>query len=249
MERRHSEEGLPAHRYSLFMLDQSEWYGDVLVVTKASMSQKRLNTYHLKLKRSLQSSTTIHVRHFNRENFIKYGSTCIFHEYSWASVETSAIWITPTVTQRETPCALHCPPVLANVAAGAAFQLLGDTHAEVSYSCSCQLMEATQGNRKPCEEWTHRGGAEIFYKARRNVPAGNRDKEEKRCKVAFCWYIEHLSEVASDYSILWWCCVEDPQSIQDIYHHIPCFILYLLGLARLQDCVSADFCRWCDSKS
>lgn len=41
-------------------------------------------------------------------------------------------------------------------------------------------MEATQGNRKPCKEWTHRGGAEIFYKARRNVPGGNRDKEEKR---------------------------------------------------------------------
>lgn len=143
---------------------------------------------------------------------------------SWvllSSVEANAIWITLTVTQRETPCALHCLPVLANVVAGTAFQLLGDTHAEVSYSCSCQLMEATQGNRKPCKEWTHKGGAEIFYKARRNVPGGNRDKEEKRCKVAFCWYGEHLSEVTSDYSILWWSCAEDPQSVQ-IFTIISC---------------------------
>lgn len=28
----------------------------------------------------------------------------------------------------------------------------------------------------------------MFYKARRNVPGGNGNKEEKRCEVASCWY-------------------------------------------------------------
>lgn len=160
---------------------------------------------------------------------------------SWVQpgcIETSVIWNTPSVTQLEIPCALHCLPALANVAT--AFQLLGDTHAEVSYSCSCQLIEATQGNRKPCEEWTHRGGAEIFYKARRNVPGGNGNKEEERDKVASCWYgyvylklqLIHLFDDDSVLKILVW-------SIQNTYHHNLRFVLYLIVLAILQDCVPA----------
>lgn len=141
--------------------------------------------------------------------------------------ETGAIWITPAVTQRETTRALHCPPVLANVAAGTAFQVLRDTHAEVSYSCSCQLIEATQGNQKPCKEWTHRGGAEIFYKARRNVPGGNKDREEKHCKVAFCWYSEHLSEVTIEYSIY-------SVKTRSIFRIWRWFTLYLLALASFK---------------
>lgn len=88
-----------------------------------------------------------------------------------------------------------------------------------------------------------------FIRREEMFQQGTGTRRRSVVKWPFFWYGEHLSEVTSDYSILWGCCVEDPQSIQDIYHHIPCFILYLLALARLQDCVSADFCRWCDSKS
>lgn len=131
----------------------------------------------------------------------------------------------------EKPCALLCPPALLMRLQAA---LLGDTHAEVSFPCHCQLIEATQGNRKPCKEQTHWGGAEIFYKARRNVPGGNGNKEEKRRKVASSWYgyidLKLLVIYLFD---------DDPvqktpvQSIQNTYHPNLRFILYLMVLARL----------------
>lgn len=44
--RRHGEQGLAARHSSLFMFDQSEWYGDVFVATKASLRHEGLNTYY-----------------------------------------------------------------------------------------------------------------------------------------------------------------------------------------------------------
>lgn len=88
-----------------------------------------------------------------------------------------------------------------------------------------------------------------FIRREEMIQEGTGTRRRSVVKWHFAGTVNIYLKLWSDYSILWWCCVEDPQSIQDIYHHILCFILYLLALARLQDCVSADFCRWCDSKS
>lgn len=168
---------------------------------------------------------------------------------SWAllgSVEPGAIWITPSVAQHDGMwlCIVRLSSLMW-LQARLFSSSEGDTHAEVSYSCSCQLMGATQGNRKPCKEWPHGGGAEIFYKPRRNVPGGNRDNEEKHCQVACCWYGEHISEEMTDYCLP----VQKSLNRSRILTIASCASSCAgWPLRGIQGCVSAFFWRWCDSK-